>query len=370
MALPELLIQSVDNPAEYIRLSGRALPYRPMEWTGTQAMEIVWYPGNPQATAQALGPHEEVSTFRGFWKQRFISVIDRGLGSIVVNGQSIVTVGDAIDRLDLFRRLGTQVSVTWSTVGRIGFLTSLRQTWHTEQDCEWEMEWTWTARNALRIQTVVPQPPAGSLIGQLLANLTAPTLPFINDVTSALNSASSVTLAATQTTADLIAGTIGQITASTQALASVSASLNTGVSDIASSLGSVNGILDGLVQSYTTLASAIESVSTTAVISTGGAASASAQLASIIGWTDAATTFRQAARACAAQRAQIQSEITPSADVTYVASQGDDLRRVATLYLGSQNAWVDIALHNGLSSSLLSPGQTVRIPPVGTLRAA
>ena len=58
--LPAFIIKTLDRTANYsLVLTGRALPYRPVTLEGTQELEVVWYPGFANATAQALGPHEE-----------------------------------------------------------------------------------------------------------------------------------------------------------------------------------------------------------------------------------------------------------------------------------------------------------------------
>ena len=58
--LPAFTIKTLDRTANYsLVLTGRALPYRPVTLEGTQELEVVWYPGFSNATAQALGPHEE-----------------------------------------------------------------------------------------------------------------------------------------------------------------------------------------------------------------------------------------------------------------------------------------------------------------------
>ena len=61
----------------------------------------------------------------------------------------------------------------------------------------------------------------------------------------------------------------------------------------------------------------------------------------------------------------MQSAIQPAPDEIYTARDGDDLRRVCTLYFGSPDSWIDLGRYNGLTVSTLEAGQTVRVPPGG-----
>src|SRR5262245_24990140 len=63
-----------------VRLIGRALPYRPITFSGTMRHDITWYPGNPEATIQVLGAAEDPTTINGRWSDRWLgSEEDLGL---------------------------------------------------------------------------------------------------------------------------------------------------------------------------------------------------------------------------------------------------------------------------------------------------
>ena len=120
MALPEFFLRTIDTTvAESINLSGRALPYRPFTLDGTQELEVVWYPGFANATAQALGPHEEKTTIKGFWKDRFIQTAKTETAPALYNGQNVNSVAELVQYTDSFRRLGYQLQVQWIGITRI-----------------------------------------------------------------------------------------------------------------------------------------------------------------------------------------------------------------------------------------------------------
>ena len=99
--LPQFTIKTLDRttPSRLV-LTGRALPYRPITLEGTQELEVVWYPGFPNATAQALGPHEEKTTIKGFWKDRFLQAVDVGTAPAQLDGQDVNSAADLIEAAD------------------------------------------------------------------------------------------------------------------------------------------------------------------------------------------------------------------------------------------------------------------------------
>ena len=137
------------------------------------------------------------------------------------------------------------------------------------------------------------------------------------------------------------------------------------------------GILSGLSRSYTIIADALDRNESTikagyaqsAFYETGGSIFA-AQLVADTQFSQTTNTLRRLALQATEWAQQSQSVDAPAPDWIYVAGQDDDLRRVATLYYGDPAAWIRLAEYNGLSSSLLVPGQQVNVPPTQQPRAA
>lgn len=140
-----------------ITLKGRAMPYREVEWPVEQHSRLTWYPGNPRATQQILGPREEGTTFEGKWKDRFmLDAIQIGPGNAlaeIIDPFGIVptdapkTAEQAVQLFHGLCRAGTEVRVQWLSEVRIGILKRFVPTYDRAQDVAWEMEFEWHSRD-------------------------------------------------------------------------------------------------------------------------------------------------------------------------------------------------------------------------------
>jgi hypothetical protein len=390
MALGVFTIATIDQSgANYsLTLTGRALPYRPMQWEGTQQLEVVWYPGFPNATAQPLGPHESMSTFKGFWKDRFLGIVVAQQAPVRWGGNNVGLTVDAIDYADSLRRIGAQLKVTWEpgdasglgSVQRIGYLTRFSQTWHTPHDCEWEMDFTWTGRDDAPIRSVTPTPVNYQTAANELATRTNALGAATSAVTRGLSSAAASVAGFNQQVGDVIEGNLGQIANATQALVSLSANVAQTIQIPANTLSQAGGIFGGLGRSYSQIARSFESSTSDSIASIKALGALPAQLAgqteqtrefaAALQFHETASGYRNLAQTSQEWVDQTAALQTPQPDFIYVASEGDDLRRVASAYYGDPSAWVFLAEYNGLVSSLLVAGQQVKIPPAASPRAA
>lgn len=390
MALGVFTIQTIDQGgANYsLSLTGRALPYRPMQWEGTQQLEVVWYPGFPNATAQPLGPHENMSTFRGFWKDRFLGIVVAQQAPVRWGGNNVGLTVDAIDYADSLRRIGAQLRVTWEpgdasglgSVQRIGYLTRFSQTWHTPHDCEWEMEFTWTGRDDAPILSETPTPVNYQTAANELATRTNALGSVTSAVTRGLSTAAASLAGFNQQVGDVIEQNLGQVANATQALVSLSANVAQTIQIPANTLSQAGGIFGGLGRSYSQIARSFESSTSDSIASIKALGALPAQLsgqteqtrefAAALQFHETASGYRGLAQTSQEWVDQTAALQTPQPDFIYVASEGDDLRRVASAYYGDPSAWVFLAEYNGLVSSLLVAGQQVKIPPAASPRAA
>lgn len=391
MALGVFTIQTIDQGgANYsLTLTGRALPYRPMSWEGTQQLEVVWYPGFPNATAQPLGPHESTSTFSGYWKDRFLGIVVGNEAPVTFKGLNVTTTADAIDYADAFRRMGVQLRVTWTpaageggvgAIQRIGYLTRFSQTWHTAHDCEWEMDFTWTGRDEAPIRSATPTPVNYQTAANELATRANALGAATSAVTRGLSSAAAAVAGFNQQVGDVIEGNLGQIANATQALVSLSANVAQTIQIPANTLSQAGGIFGGLGRSYSQIARSFESSTSDSIASIKALGALPAQLAgqteqtrefaAALQFHETASGYRNLAQTSQEWVDQTAALQTPQPDFIYVASEGDDLRRVASAYYGDPSAWVFLAEYNGLVSSLLVAGQHVKIPPAASPRAA
>ena len=74
MAFP-FIVRQIDLPGRTIVLQGRSLPYQGVAWGGTMELDVSWFPGNPVASVQVIGPREKGTTIVGKWKDIFLTAI-------------------------------------------------------------------------------------------------------------------------------------------------------------------------------------------------------------------------------------------------------------------------------------------------------
>jgi len=200
---------------------------------------------------------------------------------------------------------------------------------------------------------------------------------FITAGLNTLNSAVATVNSVTQDFGTAISLALGQIANATQALVNLSQNVATAAQLGAGAVSQATGLLSGLSRSYTIIADALDRNESTiksgyaqsALYATGGNTFAS-QFVADAQFSQTTNTLRRLAQQTTELAQQSQAVDAPAPDFIYVAGQDDDLRRVATLYYGDPAAWIRLAEYNGLSSSLLVPGQQVNVPPTQQPRAA
>lgn len=161
--------QSV-QAGQLIQLSGRSAPFKGLAFEVEQRISTTWYPGNPVATQQAMGPTEKNTTINGRWSDRY-------LGD--TQAQQLV------DRLELLCRLAVPVEVSWGAglvdtqvlgtpIVRQGLIRRFKHSYMDSgiQDITWELEFEWRGRGAQQAAPVsvgapVQQPDLQILASQL-----------------------------------------------------------------------------------------------------------------------------------------------------------------------------------------------------------
>ncbi len=87
-----------------------------------------------------LGPEEGVITFRGYWKEKFLS--SEGPANATNNNARVNSTSDLVALVDRMRRYGRVIRMSWDRLIRYGHITNFTQTWHNSYDCEWEIEFS------------------------------------------------------------------------------------------------------------------------------------------------------------------------------------------------------------------------------------
>jgi hypothetical protein len=130
------------QPPGQIVLADRALPQGDVTIEGDQREKTTWYPGNPEASQQVIGPVELPSTMSGVWKDRYLG-----------NGQAVALMR----AFDDVRRRGPLMEVSWGAgilssqgvdqVGdpftRRGILKKAKFSFPYPQWCRWELTFSW-----------------------------------------------------------------------------------------------------------------------------------------------------------------------------------------------------------------------------------
>lgn len=145
-----------------IKLRGRAMPYRPVPFGGEMRRKTTYYPGNPVATQQLIGPTEKPMTLAGQWKDIFLG-----------DGQARLLA----NLFDDIRRRGPLLRFQWgagvadassvaggvsqsalaivgSDLVREGILARFEFKPDRPQDVPWEMEFDWRGQGDTPIAPV------------------------------------------------------------------------------------------------------------------------------------------------------------------------------------------------------------------------
>lgn len=364
----EWRVKELTGSKRQLVFAGRALPYRPVTFSGTMAAEFTWYPGNPEATVQVLGAREDETTFNGVWKDRFVRESDANGNFTAVaklNGTQLGSVADIEEAVDSFRRQGQLLEVQWGRVVRHGLLTRFVRKWDRVEDLDWEATFTWTGYGEQPSSAVLSNQ---TDVGRLKADMDA-----LYDVLQLAHAANPF---------DFV-GSVGGVGAAIEAAV---AQIGDRVNEVTDAVGQVagatadapsvarrlSGVYQSIRESSQQLLGVLRAQPPASVFNFAGGEPG-------LGGEDSQPTFGEQLlaekyvrdlydagarmrRLAAEQQFQAAKLVVPTLIAIYVAKDGDDLRLVARAYYGSQEQWRGLATFNGLDSSALSTGQTVLVP--------
>jgi hypothetical protein len=240
-------------------LRGRALPYAKVDWGVSQRVTTTFYPGNPVATQQVLGPEELPTTMEGMWKARYLE------NNVLVDGVELDPDPFAVVRLfsDMCR-IGAVWRVTWLGEVRRGVMTSFTPTWHRQTDCGWEAVFDWAARDDDGTEPPdLGDPPGGSF-------------DILGEINSFLDKVAAAPLVASQLV-NMVIGDIRAIQETASRIVGILASAETLVSAPAQVIGSLRAAIVSLANQVNVAVRRIgdsAQSSVTAVSTLGGALSA------------------------------------------------------------------------------------------------
>lgn len=363
-------IEELTGDRRALKLSGRALPYRPFQLTGEQDVNVTWYPGSPVATGQVLGARELPTTLNGYWKDRFITPAvnepaapppSLAQTAATVSGRPIASVKDLADLVDDMRRKGQEVQVRWLHTARRGFLKRFKQLWHDFRDLEWEMEFEWLSQAeeipVTNVQREVDLPSVSDETSATLSQLEDVSPPAVGaaldpSFTDGLNSSILQMQQAVVDAGDAVFGAVDGALAPLDAARRMIGTLQFIRAESAEVIDRINSRVGRTVIAVERLADVAE-IPTTTVIKVAGAN---------FRMTRAARRNRHTAtRNSIALARSIDSDLL---DVIF-ARDGQDLRDISTVAYGTPDEHVRLRRFNGLRSSTLQAGQVVLIPQRG-----
>lgn len=375
-------IRELTGDQRILRLRNRALPYRPLELSGTMRHTIDWYPGSPEGTLQVYGAKEEMTVIQGAWKDKFLHAettgapsaaqlqstgveLDKDIGEEigVIIGQSLVTVQALVRTCDDFRRKGQEVEVTWMDQVRVGIIDRFTAKWLTPHDCEWEMAFDWTGQGD-RVSEV-PLDSNHSDLGDLPAKVQSKINDVVDEKASALPQAG-----------DRAADVSDKLTELGNKLQELSDELVDNVQVVSSALTLPNdalrravGILDGIKLTAEECCGIAEETADGIALDSGTVNTLNAVAKSFGEILFQRGKLRERSRAAVSLRnlaAQQQVAMIESLDATVIrvltARQDQDLRDVSRLAYGTPDEWQGLMMYNGFKSSKLDAGQVVFIP--------
>lgn len=371
----------VEEGGVTLELRERALPYRPLTISGKQRAEFTWYPGNPEATVQMLGPEEGVINLRGFWKDRFIqgtgaarligagqenvASIAFGIGDITTFG--IATVSDLVRVVDDMRRMGRRITLSWSGLQRVGHITGFVQHWNNVHDCEWEIDFSVLSQNEAVVPTVQQNAPN-------LADQAVQALQEAQNVADATNAELAQLQAAALTfrTEFLQAVTAFDetTTAAAEAIYNAASSVATYEQAPFDAARRIAASASGLVVAASqTLGTVVDRALADCIEFGAWGTQDTAPMGIQIAGNNVQRSFNNAVQSVrynnALTRYSLEQQLQQELVASFIASQNMDLRDVSTRYYGTPDNWQQLMQFNGFASSKLNAGDLVWVPQQG-----
>jgi hypothetical protein len=170
-----LVIEEMNGKKRMLALRERSLPYKGLSLVnGTMKVEITYFPNNPVAYSQILGPECGGTTMTGWWKDKFLinpenAPLANRFPAVTAYGQPQSPKGNLVfgntfassgvfpggtqdlqrsstvrDAFELIKNSGALLKVEWQDVARFGHLVRTNFNEHGGDEIEYEVEFKWT----------------------------------------------------------------------------------------------------------------------------------------------------------------------------------------------------------------------------------
>lgn len=354
--------------ATQVVLRDRALPYRPITIGGSMRATMDWYPGNPDATVQFLGPEEDQIVVRGMWKDRFIVGASLNTGgarvpTAAVNGNQVSDAFTLVDTFHVMRRQGRPIRLTWDEIIREGYISKFVATYERREDIEWELTLaitSWGDKPAYAIlssQTDLTSSISAWLKTQNDLEDSKANTPFqrVQDLADQLDEA-------VQKLEDSINDVVDSISAVTDTFLSAAANARR-LAGIAQAVqDAADGIIDTLSEQPPIDLFIVPGLTQALNPPTYGD-----ELTAQLWTTNLADIARTAKYNAAAQQQQFLAQVQPTLIGKFIAQEGMDLRLVSNAFYGTPDQWPSLMMFNGFTSSGLNAGDVVLVPALSAI---
>ncbi len=156
--VPTFDILELEGSRRQLVLKGRTKPYAGVEFPSETRSKVTYYPGNPVATQQILGPEFGPTDLEGMWKTRFLA--GTGQNEVEVSGfDPIDSAADLVRAFEELRRSANSLRVQWGPVVRFGILKKFTPSWVTLYDVKWHANFEWRGEREFTPRaSAAPQP--------------------------------------------------------------------------------------------------------------------------------------------------------------------------------------------------------------------
>lgn len=352
-----------------LELAGRALPYRPVGFSGTMRAEFTWYPGNPTATVQVFGSQEDPTTMHGMWKTKYLAKATEDGATVqntalaTVNNVDITSALELVQEVDRIRRRGQLLRFQWDAIIRKGILTKFSYEFDNRLDIHWEMTFTWINQGEEEVAAVLSNlgnlsSVSGSWSSTVARMRNAITQPF-NRITNSMQKA----LVQAENALDGTAAIGDTVTATVDAAYSP-------IETAQKLAGIFDQVIDRGAQIKETISSQFTNLQF--VKNYEDAAEQMSQsfydrLVNLSWQREVYESASEMEAQGALQKSEALKQITPDVVESITARFGQDLRDISLDAYGTANEWRTLLVYNGFTQSELQAGQVVLIPKLNTL---
>ena len=374
MSFP-FICREIELPSRTIILQGRSLPYRGTEWGGTMELDVNWFPGNPTASVQVIGPRETPTMITGKWKDIFLfddqnrgvlanfpaltraaqaGATERG-GDTFKSGGSVPSqfanrARTLRDAFRLLRKGGGLIQVEWGSLVRFGFISETKFPHDREEDIDYSITFTFMGDQPSQPKPQRPQVDLLSILKKLLALLDQ----IINTLLTAVFAAQQWVTAVNQ-----FITKIGSFV--TELLGAIESLANFAFAP-ANALGNIRAQLTGIKLAALDLFLALDVTIVPAAIEAALLGNPTKVAVNSLLQKRVRANVQEIAAEAARQENLISEANVPELEGVFVMPSGGTLRDAARRFYSNPDDWRVIADFNGFATSIVPRGTVVRVP--------